>query len=174
MSLVAPIEGWAAVYDEADLNGDVVARGAFAQSLARTGAGAVKMLYQHAVDRIVGRWLRFEDRPQGLYAFGEILLIAERQNEAYALAKAGVLDGLSIGYQTRRAEKPARRGDAARRRIVEADLWEVSLVTFPMAPKARLTRVGAPRDVFIDPETEAFAKAIRNAASIFSNLNPSV
>jgi len=54
--------------------------------------------------------------------------------EAIALIKAGAIEGLSIGYRTRRAEKTSGGG----RLLHEVELWEVSLVTFPMLPEARV------------------------------------
>ena len=50
------------------------------------------------------------------------------------LLQAGAIDGLSIGYRTLRAEKAA----GGQRLLHEIELWEVSLVTFPMLPEARV------------------------------------
>lgn len=50
------IHGYASLWGVADLNGDVVARGAFADSLRRTGAGGVRMLHQHESRAVVGVW----------------------------------------------------------------------------------------------------------------------
>ena len=155
-----PIEGYAAIYDEVDLNGDLIAPGAFRTSLAKSGSLAVKLLYQHAAEQPVGRWLRFEERRQGLYAVGELFLATQTAREAAELIRAGIIDGLSIGYRTVRAQK-----SNGARRVLEADLWEVSIVTFPMAPKARLTRIGAAPS--IEP-IMAFADSVRAAARILS------
>ncbi|MEO0400300.1 MAG: HK97 family phage prohead protease [Pseudomonadota bacterium] len=137
---IAPIEGYAAIYGEADLNGDIVAPGALSAAVANPTR--VKLLYQHAAEIPAGRWLRFEERAKGLYAYGELIIASEAQRERHALLRAGAFDGLSIGFRTVKARKiPGGR------RIAKADLWEVSLVTFPMAPRARLTRIGAARPV---------------------------
>ncbi|WDI32158.1 HK97 family phage prohead protease [Hyphococcus flavus] len=135
---VADIEGYAAVFNTPDLNGDVIAPGAFTQSLR--ASGAVRMLYQHAAETPIGRWVSFQQDGYGLFVTGEILLSSPRAREVHALLSGGAIDGLSIGYQTRRAQKIK-----AGRRITEAELWEVSIVTFPMAPKARILRVGPAR-----------------------------
>lgn len=152
-----PIEGWAAIYEDADLNGDVILPGAFAKSIRLAGAAGVKLLYQHDMAEPVGRWLSFEERAQGLYARGEIILATQRAQEAANLIAAGVLDGLSIGFRTVKARKRERR------LIETADLWEVSIVTFPMAPKARIVRAGG-----VEPDITAFAETIRKAAQILS------
>lgn len=158
MTDTLPIEGWAAIYDEADLNGDIVAPGAFGKSLAKTGPLAVKLLYQHTAEQPVGRWLRFEERAQGLYAYGELFLATQTAREVSELIRAGIIDGLSIGYRTVKSHKTN-----GARRIVEADLWEVSIVTFPMAPKARLVKAGG-----ADQPVLAFARSVREAAKILS------
>lgn len=158
MTETFPIQGWAAIYDEVDLNGDVIAPGAFRRSLVR--AGAVKLLYQHAAEQPVGRWINFEERERGLYAIGELCLATQTAREVRELIRADIIDGLSIGFRALRARK-----ENGARRIIEADLWEVSIVTFPMAPKARLVRAStAPKNQSI----EAFAETVREAARILS------
>ncbi len=52
--------------------------------------------------------------------------------------RAGALDGLSIGYQVVRARRDTKTG---LRLLVELDLWEISIVTFPLLRQARITRV---------------------------------
>lgn len=126
------IAGYASLWGVADLDGDVVARGAFADSLARTGATGVRMLHQHEARSVVGVWDRLAEDERGLFVRGRILDGSAEARFAAALARAGALDGLSIGF---RAAKARREG---RLRVLSAvDLWEVSLVTFPMLPGAR-------------------------------------
>jgi len=160
MTQTLSIEGFAAIYDEVDLNGDLIAPGAFRKSLAKSGSPAVKLLYQHAADQPIGRWLRFEERGNGLYAAGELFLATQTAREVAELIRAEIIDGLSIGFRTVRAQK-----SNGARRILEADLWEVSIVTFPMAPKARLAKIGAasPTEPII-----AFADSVRAAARMLS------
>ena len=52
--------------------------------------------------------------------------------------RGGALDGLSIGFRAVRAKNDPKSGV---RRILEADLWEISVVTFPMLPDARIDTV---------------------------------
>ena len=126
------IEGYASLWGVADLNGDVVARGAFGDSLARTGAGGVRMLHQHEARAVVGVWDEMVEDDLGLWVRGRIEDWSADARFAGALSRAGALDGLSIGF---RAAKARRDG---RLRVLSAlDLWEVSLVTFPMLPGAR-------------------------------------
>ena len=72
----------------------------------------------------------------GLYVKGRLLPDVARAREAQALLAAGAVDGLSIGYRT----MPGKSVPGGGRRLLELDLWEVSLVTFPMQTTARIDR----------------------------------
>ena len=131
-----PISGYASLWGVADLNRDVVVRGAFAASLARSGAAGVRMLHQHEGRALVGLWDEMVEDEQGLFVRGRILDWSAEARFAGALARAGAMDGLSIGFRAVRARRAG-----ALRVLVEVDLWEVSLVTFPMVPGARFRPV---------------------------------
>jgi HK97 family phage prohead protease len=130
--------GYASVFGEIDLGKDVIERGAFARSIGRKGAGGVRMLFQHDPAEPIGRWKRIAEDGHGLYVEGQLTLGAPRADEVYAHLKNRALDGLSIGFRTVRAETDRKTGI---RRILEADLWEISVVTFPMLPSARIVTV---------------------------------
>ena len=132
------IAGYASLWGAADLNGDVTARGVFAESLAKTGAGGVRMLHQHESRAVVGVWDRMVEDERGLWVEGRIEDWSAEARYAAALARAGALDGLSIGFRATKA-----RRDGRLRVLSRAELWEVSLVTFPMLPGARF-RTQAP------------------------------
>ncbi|MEQ3625346.1 MAG: HK97 family phage prohead protease [Celeribacter sp.] len=127
------IAGYASLFGAADQGGDVVRRGAYAASLERPER-QVKMLWQHDPTRPIGVWEELREDARGLWVRGRLLPEVAQAREALALIAAGALDGLSIGYRTSRASR-----DAQGRRVLEVvDLWEVSLVTFPMLPQARV------------------------------------
>tara|TARA_R110002012_G_scaffold137200_2_gene291846 strand:- start:57364 stop:57762 length:399 start_codon:yes stop_codon:yes gene_type:complete len=130
------ISGYASLWGVADLDGDVVARGAFADSLARTGADGVRMLHQHEARAVVGVWDRLVEDDRGLFVRGRIMDWSAEARFAAALSRAGALDGLSIGFRAAKARREGRL-----RVLVAVDLWEVSLVTFPMLPGARFAVV---------------------------------
>lgn len=135
----AGLEGYASVFGVADRGGDVVLPGAYAASLRRMAAagGRVAMLWQHDPAQPIGLWEEVREDAHGLWVKGRLLTELERGREAAALLAAGALDGLSIGYRTVRAERAK-----GRRLLAEVDLWEVSLVTFPMLPEARVAVKG--------------------------------
>lgn len=132
-------EGYASVFDVVDGFDDRVAPGAFAASLARKHGGqGVKMLWQHDAAEPIGAWDSIVEDEHGLYVRGRLLLSVRRGAEAYALLKAGAMDGLSIGYSTVEAViDPVTRA----RRLTEIELWEISLVTFQACPGAAVTAV---------------------------------
>jgi HK97 family phage prohead protease len=132
----AEIAGYASLFGAADQGGDVVQKGAYGGSLARLaklGSG-VKMLWQHDPTRPIGVWDEVREDGRGLWVKGRLLLEVQAAREAHVLLQAGAIDGLSIGYRTLRSEKAA----GGQRLLHEIELWEVSLVTFPMLPEARV------------------------------------
>ncbi|MGZ8369855.1 MAG: HK97 family phage prohead protease [Caulobacteraceae bacterium] len=135
------IEGYASLFWARDLNDDVASPGAFSASIARTGPEGVKMLSQHEAATPIGVWDEVYEDERGLFVRGRIIDATPQGRMAAALVRAGALDGLSIGFRTVKA----RPDDSGRLRVLtEVDLWEVSLVTFPMLPGARLTTITTP------------------------------
>jgi HK97 family phage prohead protease len=128
------IEGYASLWDRVDLSGDVVRRGAFASSLAKAGAPMIRMLHQHEAGEPVGVWEEVFEDEQGLFVRGRMLPAGARGRAAARLVLSRAVDGLSIGYRVKRARS---RSDGVRE-LIAVDLWEVSIVTFPMLPQARL------------------------------------
>jgi len=144
------IEGYASLFGVVDLAKDVVQPGAFAEALRRRGARGVRMLWQHDPAEPIGAWTLIEEDARGLRVRGRLNLAVARARELHALVRQGALDGLSIGYRAERA----RRERTGLRRLEKLDLWEISLVTFPMLPQARVAAVKA----------RPLARAIRRAA----------
>ena len=132
----AEIAGYASLFGAADQGGDVVVEGAYGASLTRLAKAksGVKMLWQHDPTRPIGVWDEVREDGRGLWVKGRLILEVQAAREAQALLQAGAIDGLSIGYRTLRSEKAA----GGRRLLHEIELWEVSLVTFPMLPEARV------------------------------------
>ncbi len=92
---------------------------------------------------------------------GDLLLGVQRGQEAHLLLKAGALDGLSIGFRIPKGGAEINR-DTGIRTITEAELWEVSLVTFPANPKARVSRVKLLNDVGQVPTPRELEAALRD------------
>ncbi len=130
------VTGYASIFGERDQGGDIVMPGAYGASLERLEAagGRVRMLWQHDAAQPIGVWDEVHEDARGLWVKGRLLIEVARGREAAALMEAGAVDGLSIGYRTVRAEKLPGGG----RKLLELELWEVSLVTFPMLSVARV------------------------------------
>ena len=151
--------GYASVFGAVDLGKDTIERGAFRRSLAERGAEGVRMLFQHDPSEPIGAWTTIREDQRGLYVEGVLADGVARAREVHQLLKNAALDGLSIGFRTVRARTDAKSGV---RRILEADLWEISVVTFPMQPLARVQNVKDAR-WFRDRETE-LVRSMRRAA----------
>ena len=134
------IEGYGSVFGVKDNYDDVIAKGAFLASLAaHKAAGTMPaMLWQHSSDHPIGIWTEMVEDAKGLRIKGQLALETVKGKEAHALLKLGALNGLSIGFMSKQW---AYDRDTEVRTLIEIDLWEVSLVTFPANEKARVTNV---------------------------------
>ncbi|MEE1611230.1 HK97 family phage prohead protease [Microvirga sp. CF3016] len=131
-------EGYASLFGAADLGKDVVMPGAFSDSLRKRGVRDVRLLWQHDPGQPIGRWLVIAEDRRGLRVRGKLNLAVERAREIHALMREGAVDGLSIGFRVERARAERPTG---LRRLEKLDLWEISVVTFPMLPDARVETV---------------------------------
>lgn len=156
------IEGYASLFGRRDQGGDVVQAGAYAGSLAKLGAAArrVKMLWQHDPTQPIGIWDEVREDGRGLWVKGRLLPEVARGREAAALLAAGAIDGLSIGYRTVKSERDGK----GQRLLTELELWEVSLVTFPMLAEARVAAKGDRPDDTWRSLAQVFDEARRTLA----------
>jgi hypothetical protein len=130
-------EGYASVFNREDMGHDVVAPGAFRDTLRERGAGGIRMLFQHDPGQPIGVWTTLQEDTKGLYAAGRLMPEVARAREVMSLMRAGAIDGLSIGFKAVKARRDPR---TRIRRLERIDLWEISVVTFPMLPEARVSR----------------------------------
>ncbi|MEI9995699.1 MAG: HK97 family phage prohead protease [Rhizomicrobium sp.] len=132
-------EGYASLFHVADGAGDIVAPGAFARSLRSRPPARVRMLYQHFAHEPIGVWETIREDSRGLHVRGRLAVEVERAREVRELIAQGALDGLSIGFRTLRARRDAARGT---RLLQEIELWEISVVTFPLLQGSAVTGIG--------------------------------
>lgn len=145
--------GYGAVFGNVDSYGDVLAAGCFAESLREAKGSGIwpAMLLQHgggmfggtAEDMTpIGIWTSMEEDSHGLKVEGKLADIA-RGRDLYTLMKMqprSAINGLSIGYSP--IEWQSRtKPEEPRRTLKKVKLWEVSPVTFPANPKARVSDV---------------------------------
>lgn len=130
------ISGYASLFEQTDLSGDSVQRGAFAASVLSLSQGRIPMLFGHDTKTPIGVWDRLVEDRTGLFVSGRIFGDSQEAKRAARLIKEGAVSGLSIGYRVKRATKTATG-----RRLLDIDLWEVSVVAFPMLRTARITQI---------------------------------
>ncbi len=135
-------EGYASIFNATDGSGDQVLPGAFSKSLAIRGVKNIRMLFQHDPGQPIGTWLSIRQDSTGLYVRGKLSMDVQRSAELAGLLRDGAIDGLSIGFKTIRALREPKTGI---RKLVIVDLWEISLVTFPMLTSARVASLKATR-----------------------------
>ena len=163
-------EGYGSVFGNTDSYGEVVAPGAFLESLAELKAKGrvVPILWQHNSTQPIGVYTEIVEDEHGLKVKGQLLIGdgtaanpgVQQAKEAYALLKAGAVSGLSIGYWVRSANYDEKTGI---RTLVKLDLVEVSLVTFPANDDARVEAVKFKLERGQLPTKPEFEKALREA-----------
>jgi hypothetical protein len=127
--------GYASRFGTLDEGGDIVMPGAFRRSLGRRGLGRIRMLFQHDPKEPIGTWERLAEDGTGLWAEGRLVPEVPRAEALRRLIARGAVDGLSIGF---RAVRATREPQSGHRRLWQIDLWEISIVTFPMVDSARI------------------------------------
>ena len=154
--------GYGSVFNNEDSYGDIVRPGAFEKSLEKwAGKGRLPpVLWQHDTRQPIGVFTKMQEDQHGLYVEGRLLVDAIPQaRAAHALLKEKVLGGMSIGY---REIKTAWNREDSTQDLLELDLWEVSIVTFPANEAATVDSVKAD---FSDglPDLSEFEKFLRDA-----------
>lgn len=133
--------GYGSVFGNVDAYQEIVAPGAFGESLAAwKDAGKMPpVLWQHRSGEPIGPYLEMREDTHGLFVKGQLLVDdVARAKEARALMKAKAVNGLSIGFVTREDSYDKVTGIRTLKKI---DLWEVSVVTFPANPAAQISNV---------------------------------
>ena len=122
-------EGYGSTFGgEPDAYGDVIAPGAYSESLAAHKAKGTmpKLFWQHNSDEPIGKWLDAVEDDHGLLMRGKLNMAVQRGKEAHALLKEGDIDGLSIGYRIKEYSVDTETGIWTLQKL---DLVEVSVVS---------------------------------------------
>lgn len=131
------ITGYASIFNKRDMAFDVVVPGAFQRSLARKPPGAIKMLFEHDFQKILGTWSTIREDVLGLKVSGTLHGHRRIAVETAEKIAAGRLSGLSIGYK---AVKCERLPDHTRL-LTEVELYEISIVRIGACPDARILSI---------------------------------
>ena len=151
--------GYGSVFGNRDSYGDIVEKGAFAKTLAEHAekGSMPKLFWQHDPWMPIGKWLEIEEDDIGLKVTGRLNMEVQQGREAYALLKAGDIDGLSIGYRVLKAEDDETQNVQF---LKELDLVEVSVVSLGANDRALVSAVKNIRGGGLPslPEFEAFLR----------------
>jgi HK97 family phage prohead protease len=131
-------EGYASVFGVQDSDGDVILKGAFADSLKEHEAKGTmpKMLWQHNFTIVIGKFLEVREDDRGLWVRGQFILEVQKGKEAYALMRAEAIEAMSVGFNI------VESGNGDRGRVItKLDLWEISIVTWGANPEALVSSV---------------------------------
>lgn len=155
VTLDGDFEGYASLFNREDLGRDVVLPGAFRESLRVRKASDVRMLFQHDPNQPIGVWQRVYEDARGLFVRGRVMTELAKGREVLSMMRAGAIDGLSIGFRAVTGLRDRRSGV---RRLQAVDLWEISIVTFPMLPEARVSSVKADPFAGLAPSQREFER----------------
>ncbi len=172
------IEGYGSIFGNIDSYGEMVMPGAFTPALVAAAQKGIKikMLWQHDSEQPIGVWDDLAEDKKGLYVKGRLLIGdgteanpgVPRAKEAYALLKAGAMEGLSIGYRTINADPhPTKPGII---QLKALNLKEVSLVTFAANDRARVESVKHILAAGNLPTTREFEDFLRDAGGFSKTL----
>lgn len=145
-------EGYASTFGNMDQVQDIIEQGAFTESLKKR---MPKVLWQHQMDKPVGKLLNIQEDSKGLYVKVKLITDTTLGKDAYTLMKEGVIDKLSIGFMIQDAEYDQEKNV---RIIKQADLYEFSLVTIPANEEASITRIKS-----VPSNERDFEKFLRNS-----------
>jgi HK97 family phage prohead protease len=134
--------GYASVFGGVDSYGDSIAPGAYTNSLAefKANRSAPVMLWSHAQDSPIGRWINLEEDARGLRVEGQLNLKTAAGQQAFEHLRAGDINGLSIGYSVPAGGSQTVDGVTLLRQI---KLLEISIVALPADVGARVSSVKA-------------------------------
>jgi uncharacterized protein len=135
------IAGYAALFDVADGARDTIRKGAFARTIAehaQSASGPLPLYWQHKPNLRIGTVERLAEDERGLRV---IARIENADSLAMKLLRRREVSGLSFGYRARGYRRTPDVGFGAGRVLEDIDLIEISLVTHPLQPGARIHMV---------------------------------
>ena len=128
------VKGYASVFNNVDSDNDIIKSGAYKKTIAENGK-RVKYLYQHDMDKPIGKMVNLEEDEKGLVFEAEIAK-TQLGMDVIELIKAGVITENSVGILP--IQKEMING---KREITEVKLYEVSAVTLAANDQAMILDV---------------------------------
>lgn len=162
------IKGYASVFGKVDNHNDIVAPGAFASTINKnTNEPGIKLLWQHEPSKPIGIVKLLKEDNYGLYIEAIINCETQQGREAATLIEQGTINSLSIGFTV----NDFHLNEEGQRVLVDIELWEVSLVTFPANKHAKLLpSLVTPASTTITEEEKLLLIALTQAHCAFAHL----
>lgn len=157
--------GVLSTYGNVDFVGDICEKGCFDESIQAHGT-RYPLLYQHDASSPIGHF-DVVGTDDALRVEGQINMQTQKGREAYALLKAGDINGLSIGYEI--GDNGAHWDEQGIRHLTKLELREGSIVTFPANPlasaraKSLLSRMALTTKGMDAPARDSAMEALRQA-----------
>lgn len=137
------IEGYGSTFDdEPDSYGDVIVRGAFAESIAahrKAGTMPLMLWHHETYSPPIGSWIDMVEDEKGLWLKGELDLEDDMGRRVHRALMKKQMCGLSIGYEVVESKDDPKRRNV--RLLEKLNLWEISPVNFPANRHASVTDV---------------------------------
>lgn len=149
-------DGYASMFGNVDLGGDVIERGAF-KEIVKNKDGNTVILWQHSQRDPIGVASVKQD-DTGLRFQGTLVLEDPIARKAHAHMKAGSAQGMSIGYDVMAGGAEIMKSGV--RKLTALKLWEISVVTFGMNPLAGVDNVKQAGQITTIREFEDFLRDV--------------
>lgn len=128
------VKGYGSVFGNIDSDGDIINKGAYTKTISENG-NRVKYLYQHDMDKPLGKMVNLYEDEKGLVFEAEIPKTTLGR-DVMELMKAGVITENSVGILPIRKEMVE-----GHRHINEVKLYEISAVTLAANDQAMIMDV---------------------------------
>ncbi len=132
---VVCIFGYATIFGVADLENDIIHKGAFSSSLKNwhNKKSLPFLLWQHDISSPIGKWIKIAEDKNGLAVQGNIYTDTSAGHDAYVFLKNKVATSLSIAFELLNSKSIGNT-----RHIYQVNLVEISVVLNPAHPEAKI------------------------------------
>lgn len=145
------IEAYVSIFGNIDSYGDIVEKGAFAESIANNFPRYPKGVWAHDWTMPIAKTLEIREDERGLYVKGQLLLDIQKAKEAYVLIKEGVMTDFSFGYQVDESQIDENTGI---RHLKKITIFEWSPVLVGANSRATLIGVKSDGQEILEPEED--------------------
>lgn len=162
------VKGLGSVFGNVDSDGDIIEKGAYTKTI-QENFGRIKYLYQHRLDKPIGKMVELNETDEALEFVSEIAIKTQLGKDVFEMIKAGVISENSVGFRTMK-----EKYDQIEKvnRIKEVKLYEISAVTLAANPlaqiqstKSSVEEMVAMRNEWIEQRFESLEKLIKSNIS---------